>query len=151
MKNFFESFKKAIGEKTDQKKESASYERQPPVPFAEFIVQLKQLPLNSIRTDLPELFVCVVEKDQLSSFTKKLDEYFGQPIKPAGDFPSRDARHVSAPFGGILKNQTMYYLENEGCFQCAMLWPWDDGVHITAKVINESLEKLKSATGGKEA
>lgn len=61
-----------------------------------------------------------------------LTNLFGNPLKPAGTSPSKEARAFAQVYGGIFENQTLYYLHS-GRPVIAMLWPWQDGVHVTLK------------------
>ena len=65
---------------------------------------------------------------------EKLEEFFGSPKKPAGAKPSGEIADLVSDFGGILKNQTLYYIAKDGFSNIAMIWPWSDGKSTTVKI-----------------
>jgi len=76
----------------------------------------------------------VLDVDNLPKVYPVLEEYFGPPFKPCGVAPSKEASARTAPYGGIQKQQTLYYVERDGQSSCAMIWPWQDHTRATVKV-----------------
>ena len=102
--------------------------------YAELIEEAKKLKYWEKRVDSPDILEFVISQEFLNSLTRLLENYFGVPFKPAQQAPSREASAYSAPYGGIQKNQTLYYREAENVSHCALLWPWSDGKLITVKI-----------------
>ncbi|HLD50406.1 MAG TPA: hypothetical protein VJC08_04340 [bacterium] len=102
--------------------------------YSEFIEEIKKIKFLEKRVDSPNLLEFVINQEQLNTLTPMLQSYFGLPLKPAGQAPSREANTYSAAYGGIKKNQTLYYLDPGAVNHCALLWPWSDGKWITVKI-----------------
>ena len=49
--------------------------------------------------------------------------------------PGREANEFAKEYGGIQVGQVLYYRGSEGISQLAMIWPWQDGVRLTVKII----------------
>ncbi len=102
--------------------------------YPELIEEIKKVKLLEKRVDSPGLLEVVINQEQLNALTLVLQGYFGPALKPAGQAPSREANAYSAAYGGIQKNQTLYYLDGGTVNHCALLWPWSDGKWITVKI-----------------
>ncbi len=82
--------------------------------------------------------------DELVFFNNELNEWnrifvetLGSPIKPAGVEPTAEHLSISANYGGIDGNQTLFRKEFDAVTVVAMFWPWQDNVHTTLKVVVE--------------
>ncbi len=80
--------------------------------------------------------------DEFVIYNKDLDEwnkifvgYFGEPTKPAGKRPSSNDLELTREHGGIFLNQTLFKRELDDAFIIAMMWPWQDSVHTTLKIV----------------
>jgi len=102
--------------------------------FQEFIDQILTIRIEESRAQTNEYFEAVISKEGLDALHKILAEYFGPPLKPEGAAPSLKAKQIAAPYGGIRKEQTMYFRQNGEHAECALLWPWGSGARITIKV-----------------
>lgn len=102
--------------------------------YPELIEEVKKIKLWERRVDSPNLLEFVITQELLNTLTLLLENYFGLPLKPAGQAPSREANAYSAAYGGIQKGQTLYYRDSGASSHCALLWPWSDGKWITVKV-----------------
>jgi hypothetical protein len=105
--------------------------------FEEFLAAAQKNPIDQTRTWKEDYAEVVITKDALGPFTSLFDSYFGRPLKPAGKPSSKDAANYSEAYGGIEKNQTLYFRKNENGQELAMLWPWADGASITVKMIRD--------------
>jgi len=88
----------------------------------------------TLRSDSEELFEAVLVKEELKQLNACLSKIFGQPFFP----PEKNiylANKIVENYGGIAAGQTFYYLEDD--LIVAMLWPWQDGVNITFKLISK--------------
>ena len=109
--------------------------------FQELVAELKKQRLRELRDCSEDYFEAVVSTADLAVVESVLTTYFGVPMKPAGVQASGDAGHFSKPYGGIQKNQTMYFLQKEGGNELALLWPWGNGTLVTLKIIVEGKPK----------
>ncbi|MCP4652578.1 MAG: hypothetical protein GY858_04250 [Candidatus Omnitrophica bacterium] len=80
--------------------------------------------------------------NELIFFSKDLEqwydifvEFLGDPAKPAGVEPCDKDLVITDEYGGICGNQTLFYKEFDEGVVVVMLWPWQDKVHTTLKVI----------------
>jgi hypothetical protein len=103
--------------------------------FSELLVEIQKLKREEHRLQTEDNLEVVIAKDCLEPVVKVLTEYFGPPLKPQGDAPSREAKERAAPHGGIRKEQTMFFRQGEGVSECALFWPWGSGTRVTVKII----------------
>ena len=101
----------------------------------QLIESIKKLPLEEIRTDSPEGFEFVIKKTAFKKLDPLLQSFFGKVFKDAGQEPTQEATRLTAPYGGIYENQTLYVKQDAACIFLAMIWPWGDGVLATVKII----------------
>ena len=109
--------------------------------FQELVQTLKQAPLDETRKESEGYFEFVLNASDLSVVYPALEQYFGVPFKPPGIKPSKEASLYAKEYGGIEKQQTLYYREDAGVSNCAMIWPWNDGVRVTVKVARGQIKK----------
>lgn len=103
--------------------------------FQDFLVQIQSLEIKERRAQTAEYFEAVISKAGLDSLHKNLRTYFGPPLKAEGHFSSGKARRHAKPYGGVRRNQTMYFRRDGDYDECALLWPWGSGACVTLKVI----------------
>ena len=104
------------------------------VTYEELLVEIKKLDIEEVRVNSDNLFELVIKVNLLTNLHFVLQDFFGPPFKPAGEIPSRTAQEYSSSFGGIRSNQTMYYIKHDNFCSRAMIWPWNDGTHVTVKI-----------------
>lgn len=109
--------------------------------FVELAGRLKQTPVDEFRKDTAGYLEFVLTLQSLPRIYPILEEYFGPPFKPAGMVPTKEAVSRTADYGGIQKQQTLYYVEREGLSNCAMIWPWQDKTRVTVKVAQGEISK----------
>lgn len=102
--------------------------------FSDLSRKLKKLPIQELRKESTGYLEFVLSAENLIHIYPLLEEYFGPPFKPAGVQPSPQASGYARRYGGIEKQQTLYYMENGALANCAMLWPWQDKTNTTVKV-----------------
>ena len=102
--------------------------------YPELVEETKKLKFWEKRVDSPDILEFVINQELLNPLTRLLENYFGVPFKPAQQAPSREASAYSAAYGGIQKNQTLYYRDADTVSHCALLWPWSDGKLISVKI-----------------
>ncbi|HTL49011.1 MAG TPA: hypothetical protein VL688_13200 [Verrucomicrobiae bacterium] len=101
----------------------------------EFITKFKAIPSQELRSATEHFVEAVYNKDVLKkSVIPLIEKSFGAPLKPAGAAPSSEASLRAAAYGGIRKDQTLYYRTGEGPLNTIMFWPWSDGQTFTVKI-----------------
>ena len=103
--------------------------------FEELVQRLLAIPYDEERKNHPGSFEYVLSTRHLNHLYPILEEYFGKPFKPAGKPPTREAEEYARSYGGIQKNQTLYFFKRDGMENRGMIWPWNDGTRVTVKVI----------------
>jgi hypothetical protein len=107
----------------------------PPIlSFVELVSQLKKIPCDEIRKESDGYYEFVISLHHVSKFYPVFEKYFGPPFKPPGVLPSEKAKDVTKNYGGIQKQQTLYFADRNGVLNCAMIWPWGDGTRATVKM-----------------
>lgn len=101
--------------------------------FSELLTEIKKLKFQETRADRTDYFEGVAKMDLIPDLTTALQNYFGVAAKPAGQPSKGKDQQVSSPYGGIQKNQTLYWSEQK-IGELAMLWPWGDGASVTLKI-----------------
>ncbi len=91
---------------------------------------VKELGVDTSRAENDNYLEVVIIKDKLTELVLKLDNLLG----PAQGGSSAQAEDVIKEFGGLIKGQTLYFWHEGKSFVFAMLWPWQDGEHITLKM-----------------
>ena len=103
--------------------------------FEELVLQLQAIPFDEERKNRPGYFEYVLSSRHMARLHPILEEYFGKPFKPAGVPPNREAEEYARSYGGIQKNQTFYFFKQDGLENRGMIWPWNDGLRVTVKVV----------------
>ena len=102
--------------------------------FDELVQTLRSIPVDEERQCSEGYLEFVLSSRHLTHLYPILERYFGVPFKPPGVAPTREAEDYVRSYGGIMKHQTLYFLQEEGLANCAMIWPWGDGLRVTVKV-----------------
>lgn len=105
--------------------------------FADLIKEVKGVTFVELRKDSEVYFEAVVTKKELEDLTKRLEQFFGLPAWPSKSKLSSQVQNMIKDFGGIMPNQTLYFLSDGSDCAFAMLWPWSDGSHITVKIAHK--------------
>ena len=113
--------------------------------FEELIEEVRQIKSDHRKIHEKDFFEAVITWKELAPLTQILKKHFGSPFKAADEWPSEEMRKITAPFGGIRTNQTLYYLTKANDFNLAMLWLWGDGMLITVKLIRGIPDKQDEA------
>lgn len=104
------------------------------IPYAKLLEEAKNLPILELRADDAEEVEFVLKVAQLDQLGTLLQGFFGEPLKPKGQVPNKEAEDLTEPFGGIRDNQTLYHIKYNGRSCFAMIWPWGDGKLATVKI-----------------
>ncbi|MFA6216388.1 MAG: hypothetical protein WDL87_01875 [Candidatus Omnitrophota bacterium] len=105
--------------------------------FEEIKAAVKSGGLNTLRGENEEYLEGVIVKNNLDLFLQKLNEIFGAPAWPSTSELSAKTKEIIDSRGGLMKGQTMFLLEQDGTAIFVMLWPWQDGIHITIKLAKQ--------------
>jgi hypothetical protein len=109
--------------------------------FAELVRELKKIPLDEWRKEDAGYLEFVVSGHHLAHLYPVLERYFGVPFKPPGVSPTAEHVRKTRGYGGIRKQQTLYYVERDGSDNCAMVWPWNDKSRVTVKIAQGTVGK----------
>ena len=105
------------------------------MPFEQLRSELKGVNFDTLRLDCDNRFEAVIVKDELQKLVSRLELFFGSPAWPSQNRLSFQARQLIEGFGGIMQGQTLYLRDAGKDTVFAMLWPWQDGLHTTVKVV----------------
>ncbi|PIP19387.1 MAG: hypothetical protein COT38_03945 [Candidatus Omnitrophica bacterium CG08_land_8_20_14_0_20_41_16] len=107
--------------------------------FSNIKEEVKRVNFESTRTDCDNFFEAVVVKDELAKLSERLSKFLGEPAWPSKNRLSYQMQEAVKAFGGIMPGQTLYF-KSEGSGSdaiFAMLWPWQDGLRTTVKIIQK--------------
>lgn len=102
--------------------------------FNEIKKEVKDINFDTLRTDKDNYFEAVVVEEELEKLKERLKKIFVEPVSPSQDRLSFQMQLAIEDFGGIQPNQTLYFWNEGQDTIFAMLWPWQDGCHITLKM-----------------
>jgi hypothetical protein len=102
--------------------------------FVELKITLKNFGLDTVRVETNEYMEAVIEKGKLTELHARLFEFMGPIAWPSDNPIPDDVKAIISKYGGIMKGQTLYFMKKGAKVLFAMLWPWNDGVHITLKL-----------------
>lgn len=106
--------------------------------FQELLREAKKLKFAELRADEEKGLEFVARLPQLSQVSAVLEKFFGPALKPTGQIPSKEVEELTAAYGGIWDNQTLYYRNDNGRPYFAMFRPWGDKTSVTVKIFEES-------------
>ncbi len=102
--------------------------------FAKLLTEVKALKFTELRTDAEKELEFVVKISQIPAVSSTLEKFFGPALKPTGQAPSKEVETLSAPYGGVWDNQTLFYFKEGNVSFFAMYWPWGDKTSVTVKI-----------------
>jgi len=102
--------------------------------FNELIKEIKTVVFEELRKDEDNYFEAVVSNHRLADLTAILEKSFGLPVWPFKNKLTSLMKKAIKDFGDIREGQILYWNEENGVV-IAMLWPWQDGVGTTVKII----------------
>jgi hypothetical protein len=101
----------------------------------ELIDSIKKVKVMELRNDKDDFFEAVVMRRKLIGLSTAFKECFGAPVWPLDKrLPLQLIRKINK-HGGIREGQTLYVRRNAKHTVVAMLWPWQDNIHTTVKII----------------
>jgi len=104
------------------------------MPLTEVKKEMKSVGLTEVRIDTADYFEAVLTKEVLAALSLKLEKIFGAAQYPSSKSLPDDIVAMTQKFGGVREGQTLYFTKENGLSKLAMLWPWQDGQHLTLKI-----------------
>ena len=109
--------------------------------FQQLMQAVKKIQFETVRVSNGGGFEAVITKAHSDELIARLEDYFGLPVGlTQGEIPMPVRQAIDAS-GGIIAGQKLYYASEKDCFVFAMLWPWQDSLHTTVKIIKKQLVK----------
>jgi len=105
--------------------------------FSRIKEEIKFVNFEATRTDCDNYFEAVVVKEEIAKLNERLKGVFGEPAWPSKNRLAFPAQEAVKGFGGIMAGQTLYFKSEGENAVFAMLWPWQDGVRTTVKIIQK--------------
>ena len=102
--------------------------------YDELLSEIDKVPVHEKRIEQPLMREFVIPFDSITPLHLTLQRFFGEEFKAPGENPTMVDKKRAAPWGGIRQDQTLYYTEDQGYANCAMLWPWQEGRLCTVKL-----------------
>ncbi len=97
--------------------------------------ELKNVIFEVLREDRDNYFEAVVVKEELAKLTAQLEKFLGSAISSLQLSPQ--VWKSLKEFGGVRPGQVLYLKAGANDTVIAMLWPWNDSVRTTVKIINK--------------
>jgi hypothetical protein len=99
---------------------------------------VKEFEIDTLRIDADAQFEAVLFNKEMDKLRPRLENLLGSAVFPSqNDLSAQISQHIDA-YGGIASGQTLFYTNIKNDVIFAMLWPWQDGLHTTIKIIQES-------------
>jgi len=105
------------------------------IQFNKDMVKIKNMDFETVRINNNNYFEAVLLKNNLSDLTKNLENIFGAPFCPSEKELPAQMQEIINGFGGVRGSQSLYFFKEGEYYVFAMLWPWQDGEHITLKIV----------------
>ncbi len=99
--------------------------------------EVKKISFETLRTDCDNYFEGVIVKNEINGLNERLKKFLGEPAWPSKNRLDFKAQEAIKGFGGIMPGQTLYFKSEGEDSIFAMLWPWQDGVRTTLKIIQK--------------
>jgi len=103
----------------------------------QYLIEIGKIDFQEIRINNKDYFEAIILKSKLADLITCLEETFGVAKYPSGKELSGHVKEVTDRFGGVRGGQSLYFLEEKECSAFVMLWPWQDGTHITLKIFQD--------------
>jgi len=98
--------------------------------FDRIKTDIKNVGFDMARIDKDDYLEIVIRKVSLEGLLRVLEGIFG----PSKNRVSKEMETLIKDYGGLRKGQTLFFLNNNGAYLFAMIWPWSDDERITIKV-----------------
>lgn len=114
----------------------------------EILAACEGLKIDETREVSDDYAEFVVLKSDVEQWSEKIATVVGPAAKPAGEKPSSADTKVTDSFGGIQKEQTLFYKDQGDSMTVVMFWPWRDDEHVTVKVARTKAAAAAAGGGG---
>ena len=101
--------------------------------LSQLLNNAKDLDINELRNINETLLEFVIYFKDLNRWENIFTDFINGNIKPQGIKPNKEHLSLTNPYGGIRKNQILYYNNST----IIMVWPWENGTLATVKAIKE--------------
>ena len=110
-----------------------------------FAKKLESLRIHEKRSLTDKLYDIVFYSEDIKKWTEIFEAEFGPPIKKKGAPLPADEQHWISDTGGIWEDQTLYGNIIDNGVAIAKFQPWQDGKHITLKMMVLKKGRLKKS------
>jgi hypothetical protein len=100
---------------------------------------IKLMAFDSVRRDEADYFEAVFFKQDLIKVVAKVSNALGEILYPSSKSLDKKFENFILEYGGIQKGQSLYCKESGDFIVLAMFWPWQDGEHITLKLVKKPI------------
>jgi len=106
------------------------------VKLQEIVEKFEKLDIYEKRVANERYTELVFFSKDVKAWLKVFTEFLGPPVKPQGLQPTPADIILTKEYGGLWESQTLFKKDDTDRVVFAMFWPWDDGEHITLKVVS---------------
>ena len=103
--------------------------------LTEILEKYSDLSIEEKRCISDDYVWLVFYNKEIDRWSKVFNDIFGPAVKAAGAAPTKDDICLTADYGGIRHNQTLFRKEFDDATVIAMFWPWQDNIRTTVKMI----------------
>ncbi|MBU1086202.1 MAG: hypothetical protein KKD05_01640 [Candidatus Omnitrophica bacterium] len=101
----------------------------------DIIKKLDKLDIYQQRQAADNYAEIVIFNKEIFLCAEIMEELMGEPVCSEGIKPTDQDIADTKDFGGIFNEQTLYKKDFDRTRVLVMFWPWQDGEHITLKVV----------------
>lgn len=102
--------------------------------LSDIYLQFDPLEISDRRYLMEDYLELVFLRQDFGTWDNLLTEILGPVASPFDADPSKDHLEITKAFGGVRKGQALYQKDFGDYIIIAMLWPWQNGTHITLKM-----------------
>ena len=106
-----------------------------PVSLPALLGDLTPLVLEEKRRYGEDYVEIVAKQSDWPAWSERLTALLGPAQKPEGKKATAEDERLSGPWGGIQKNQILFFRRVEPDDVLALVWPWGDQERFTLKVV----------------
>ncbi len=117
----------------------------------EIAERLKKLKIKEERFVSENYIEMVFLTSEKKAWMAVLEEILGKPAKAEQKTPSREDLILTEKMGGVRKDQILFHKAFPENLIWAMLWPWQDGTHITLKMGHKNLTESSPSVSSSSA
>lgn len=107
--------------------------------FNAFKNEVKTIAFEQVRLDTDTYLEAVILNKHMAALSALLDKFLGVPIYPSPPDLPQQVQDAIKSYGGIGQGQMLYLKADGQDAIFAMLWPWQDKVRTTLKLVYKPL------------